>query len=297
VTAISAESPATAVVSAAAPLWASVTAARRVGPFTGSTYLGYQGWVQALFAEGKPLEGALESVALAGERVRVLGEAEGAYLEVELLSQPNGGTGYVGVMSAAHLGPDLRSRVTHIVTDTVLLGAGAELVAVAAGTTVEMTEGDGDEAQAMVALASGERLAIALATLRPTECRLDPVELLEVAIRFMGVPYLWGGIDGAGIDCSGLVHLSARIGGRIVPRDAHHQWAAMRVDLGWEDLERGDLLFFGDEASLEGIDHVGIYAGDNLMLHAPEAGRQVTLEPISARARSRSAGFGRYSSE
>lgn len=287
----------TAVIAAAAPLWASVEAARRVGPFDGSTYPAYRVWVERLLAEGKPLIGNLDSVALSGEPVQVLGEVDESYLKVELLSQPNGGIGYVGLMSAAQLGPDARSQVTRVVADTMALEADPGPVTVAAGTTVELLEGDGGEENGVVRLASGERLRCPLSMLRPLDSGLDAVEILEVATGFLGVPYVWGGIDGAGIDCSGLVHLSARIGGRIVPRDAHHQWAAMRVDLGWEDLEPGDLLFFGDDASLEGIDHVGIYAGDHLMLHAPEEGRQVTLEPISARARARSAGFGRYPAE
>lgn len=293
-TACSDGSPGTVVVvAAAAPLWASVEGARRVRPFDGSNYSAYRDWVDGLLAEGKSLIGNLDSVALSGEPVQVLGEAGGSFVQVELLSQPNGGIGYVGFMSASHLGPDARSRVTHVVTDTVALPTDAGDVMVTAGTTVELLQ-DEVGGRGAVRLASGEELRCSLATLRPVDSGLDAAELFEVATGFLGVPYVWGGIDGAGIDCSGLVHVSARIGGRIVPRDAHHQWAAMRIDRGWNDLELGDLLFFGEAASLEGIDHVGIYAGDHLMLHAPEQGREVTLEPISARARARSVGFGRY---
>ena len=80
-----------------------------------------------------------------------------------------------------------------------------------------------------------------------------------------------------------------------MPRDAQYQWAATRFDAAAPDeLATGDLLFFGDEASLEGIDHVGLYAGDGRMLHAPEAGRPVVLEPLSARARERTVELGHY---
>ena len=124
----------------------------------------------------------------------------------------------------------------------------------------------------------------------------DAETILAIAMRFEGVPYLWGGVEGAGIDCSGLIHIAARIGGRTVPRDAHHQWAATRAALGWGDLVPGDILYFGSDASLTGIDHVGFYAGDDRMLHAPETGRVVVLEPLSRRARERSVAFGRLPS-
>src|SRR5687768_8790820 len=56
--------------------------------------------------------------------------------------------------------------------------------------------------------------------LRP---RVD--EPLAYARSLLGAPYLWGGMTEDGIDCSGLVHMSFRAAGRLVPRDAYQQEA------------------------------------------------------------------------
>lgn len=288
--------PRPVVVAAAAPLWESVEAAEEVAVFGGSSYSEYRAWARPLIADQGPLTGRLHTVALSGEPVRVLAEATPSFVRVELLAQPNGTSGYVGFMYAAHVGPDKRRTPTHIVVKGdvrgTALGREPAPVELAAGTTVELlTDGAGDGAEVM--LASGRVVRCPLRALRPVGAGLPAVDVLRYAADFVGTPYLWGGVEAAGIDCSGLVHTAARMAGHVVPRDAHYQWAATRFDADWTDLDAGDLVFFGDDASLDGIDHVGLYAGEARMLHAPEAGRPVTVEPISARARRRAVGFGR----
>jgi cell wall-associated NlpC family hydrolase len=288
----------TVVVAAAAPLWASAEAAQEVEALHGSSYPAYRDWVGRLLADQARLEGRLHTVALCGEPVRVRARAGPSLVTVELPAQPNGATGYVGVMSAAHVGPDARRRATHVVAAPGVRGRTAERDAAAvdlpAGTTVELVSRGEDQKHAEVLLPSGAAARCPAAALRPLGTAVPAVELLGIAAGFLGAPYLWGGTEAAGIDCSGLVHLAARIGGRVVPRDAHYQWAATCFDADWDDLDAGDLLFFGESATLEGITHVGVYAGEGQMLHAPEEGRRVTLEPIGARTRARAVGFGRY---
>jgi gamma-D-glutamyl-L-lysine dipeptidyl-peptidase len=288
----------TAVVAAAAPLWASAEDAQHVAPFGASSYSAYREWVRARLPDQAPLSGRLRTVALSGEPVRVIATAGPSLAEVELLAQPNGPSGYVGFIHAAHVGADARREATHVVAAPGALAATANRDAapleLPAGTTVELLARAEAQGPAEVLLASGVTVRCPMTALRALGSPLGAVELLAIAAGFVGAPYLWGGIEAAGIDCSGLVHLAARIGGHVVPRDAHHQWAATRLDVGPDDLDVGDLLFFGDDASLEGIDHVGLYAGDGRMLHAPEAGRSVGVEPISTRARERTVGIGRY---
>ena len=111
---------------------------------------------------------------------------------------------------------------------------------------------------------------------------VDPVEHARTLI---GVPYRWGGMTDRGIDCSGLVHMSFRATGRLVPRDAHQQEAAGELV---DDPRTGDLVSYGNENA---ADHVAFWLGDGRILHA--VGREGVcavveeLEPPDLRARRR----------
>src|ERR1044072_4378845 len=88
----------------------------------------------------------------------------------------------------------------------------------------------------------------------------DPI---SEARDYLGVPYLWGGMTDAGIDCSGLVHIAYRRLGVLIPRDADQQEAAAR-HIAPSDVQRGDLVTYGDELA----DHVAFWLGDGRILHA-----------------------------
>jgi gamma-D-glutamyl-L-lysine dipeptidyl-peptidase len=112
----------------------------------------------------------------------------------------------------------------------------------------------------------------------------DPV---EHARRYLGAPYLWGGLTERGIDCSGLVHMSYRWLGRLVPRDADQQEEA-GTPVAEDDLERGDLITYGDE---NGATHIAFWLGDGRILHSTERegvdGVVEEVEPTDLRAERR----------
>jgi cell wall-associated NlpC family hydrolase len=91
-------------------------------------------------------------------------------------------------------------------------------------------------------------------------------ESIELAKRFMGIPYLWGGRSSFGYDCSGFTQMLVRSRGILMPRDADLQaaWSGV-TPVDRKDLQAGDLLFFGE--SEKKITHTGMYIGNGQFIH------------------------------
>ena len=102
----------------------------------------------------------------------------------------------------------------------------------------------------------------------------DPV---RIALQFVGAPYLWGGNDSLGLDCSGLVQQALRACGMACPRDSDQQQALGTPVEGLNDLQRGDLIFWRG--------HVGLACGEGQLLHANAHHMAVTVEPLDTAIR------------
>lgn len=133
--------------------------------------------------------------------------------------------------------------------------------------------------------------------------------IIAEAEKLLGVPYLWGGMSSKGVDCSGLVRICYIMNGIHLPRNASQQvkcgerieiprqvrndnegathgerMESLKEDMTKRvrNLQRGDLVFFGTPASEDKpmrITHVGIYLGNNRIIHSSHRVRINSLIP------------------
>ena len=103
---------------------------------------------------------------------------------------------------------------------------------------------------------------------------IDEKTLIETALKFNGLPYLWGGTSAKAMDCSGFTSSVYLLNGIVLQRDASQQTKYGKVittKYEYSNLKPGDLLFFGRPASdslPERVTHVALYIGNSLFIHA-----------------------------
>ena len=104
---------------------------------------------------------------------------------------------------------------------------------------------------------------------------LDDVEAdhVKTALRFVGMPYRWGGKESVGLDCSALVQMALHRAGLPCPRDSDQQADALGYATPEDALQRGDLLYMPG--------HVAIALEEGTVLHATEQDMRVRVEPLA----------------
>ena len=113
---------------------------------------------------------------------------------------------------------------------------------------------------------------------KSAELNTDNIRLLKTkAYDFLGTRYRFGGTSRSGIDCSSFVQHVFRDLQVPLPRTAREQFeVGNHVSPG--DLQKGDLIFFRTYARFPS--HVGIYLGNNKMIHASSRDRRVVVSPM-----------------
>jgi cell wall-associated NlpC family hydrolase len=100
----------------------------------------------------------------------------------------------------------------------------------------------------------------------------------SIALRYVGIPYVWGGDSPSGFDCSGLAMYAYGRVGLTLPHWTGYQWTVGRV-VSPGELAPGDLLFFDMRGGVP--QHEGMYVGNGLMVQAPHTGDIVRVVPLA----------------
>ncbi|MEU3345718.1 NlpC/P60 family protein [Streptomyces sp. NPDC006700] len=146
------------------------------------------------------------------------------------------------------------------------------------------------EAQRLLnSLTAQEKAALAAEQDRASRASADRVQLgnaapasgragaaFAAAQSKIGSPYVYGATGPSSYDCSGLTSWAYAQAGVSIPRTSEAQANAGTRIYSQSQLQVGDLvIFYGDQH------HVGLYAGNGQVLHAPRTGTVVRYEPIS----------------
>jgi len=98
-------------------------------------------------------------------------------------------------------------------------------------------------------------------------------QVISIAMQYLGVPYVWGGMSPSGFDCSGLTAYAYAQIGISLPHHAASQFN-YGVPVSRDDLQPADLVFFN------GLGHMGMYIGGGQFIHAPHTGDVVKISSL-----------------
>ena len=162
---------------------------------------------------------------------------------------------------------------------------GTQNLTVAAANTIKFVRGEYASANAESVLRQ-QTLNNYLAYSGPTAAEfvknppysaISSEQVLQVAAKYVGTPYIFGGSNPRGFDCSGLIMFVYSQFGVPLPHSVTGQ-ARLGIKIAPSDALPGDLVVYNDHG------HSGIYAGNGQMYHAPQRGDYVKLGVINSLA-------------
>jgi cell wall-associated NlpC family hydrolase len=242
--------------------------------------------VAALRRRPGPVE-PLDSQLLSGEVVTVYDEAVGwSWVQ-------NATDSYVGYVESAALSQQVRETTHSVSVPGTFLYPAPDLKAPPRDRlTMTGRVSVVDEAGAFSKVALGAPWQdgwVYSRHLAPVgECAPDYV---ETALQFLGVPYLWGGKDSTGLDCSGLIQVALARAGIACPRDTDMQAESLGETVAWEPGRtctlRDDLIYFPG--------HAAIALDADQVVNANAHAMLVSVEPLAgleARVKEETGGTG-----
>jgi peptidoglycan DL-endopeptidase CwlO len=177
------------------------------------------------------------------------------------------------------------ARLTTTSQADIVQTDGTQNLTVAAANTIKFVRGEYASANAESVLRQ-QTLNNYLAYNGPTAAEfvknppysaISPEQVLQVAAKYVGTPYVFGGSNPRGFDCSGLILFVYAQFGIALPHSVTAQ-ARSGIIVSPADAMPGDLVIYNDHG------HSGIYAGNGQMYHAPQRGDYVKLSGINSLA-------------
>ncbi|MGQ7867435.1 NlpC/P60 family protein [Bacillus sp. FSL W8-1143] len=269
---------------AVANVWTAPQSPREIDQKVLQSSFKFKEWIDKQTYEEKLAlceENLIQSQVLLGERVIGLEETDG-WMKVVIPQQasrkhPQGYPGYIPANQLKQVTEGSAPTISHIVCQkkAMLYRNGQADMEISFLTELAAVEETSDRFRVVTPAGTRE---INKTDVQPVSSIFSMAgkDVVDKGKQFIGLSYLWGGMSSFGYDCSGFAYSMYKACGYLLPRDASDQ-AVQGTPVASSHLEQGDLLFFANDNGKGAVRHVGIYAGDGMMLHSPKTGREIEL--------------------
>ncbi|MCM3513144.1 C40 family peptidase [Carnobacterium inhibens] len=230
----------------------------------------------------------VDSELLYGDIVEVL-ETSGEYAQVTVIKQayknePKGYPGWIFNKDLASIPDGWSEELDQIAVKqpiakiNIIKDNQSSQMDLSIGTILSVLEETTDEYKVLIPAGIGiigKRDAHLLSDLP-----LNAVDqLINNAKSFLDLRYVWAGTSAAGFDCSGFVYTLFRTFNIWLSRDAQEQVFEGEAH-SYEEAKPGDLLFFAYQEGYGEVHHVGIYLGEDQMIHSQTPGSKVMITKL-----------------
>jgi cell wall-associated NlpC family hydrolase len=216
----------------------------------------------------------------AGAQVAVVAKrgalaAAGSGLLISMVSAPAQAAPSTDVVTAKLDSADLsaltaQAKKSVSAAPMVTVATDAELKVERSAVSVTSAE-ENDEYQAQLAAEAADEAAAEAAAAIEIPDSAAGSAVVSIAMRYLGVPYLWAGTTPDGFDCSGFTsYVYAQVGIDLPRTSSEQRYAGTEVS--WADAQPGDLIWSPG--------HIAIYAGDGMQIEAPVPGKTVRYTAI-----------------
>jgi cell wall-associated NlpC family hydrolase len=248
----------------------------------------FRTWLRAMsLSQRRALDLRSDTEALFGDRVVVVRLRPG-WARVVVPSQPSqkdarGYPGWVPLRQLTATAPKQTAEQATVTHRTAWLrtddAAATRTVEISFGTDLPVVGRSAGFVRVLTPRGAVRRLAARTVAVHPRGAPAiapSAASLVRTARSFLGLPYLWGGLSGFGLDCSGLTWLDHRVHGITTPRDALPQ---SQHGQPVRTPAPGDLLFYAHNGL---VHHVAMDIGGGQIIHAPRTGQPVQIIAFSA---------------